>query len=1397
VAHNPKKEEEIFAAAIQIEDEAARQAYVTKACREDRELCLKLEALLQAHASSSLLDESMLGSAATLDSPANLEQPGTVIGRYKLLEKIGEGGMAVVYMAEQKQPLRRKVALKIIKLGMDSQNVIARFEAERQALALMDHPNIAKVFDAGTTDTGRPYFVMELVHGVSITEFCDQQKLPMAGRLQLFLEVCSAVQHAHQRGIIHRDLKPSNIMVTMHDDRAVPKVIDFGIAKATNQQLTEKTLFTRYAHMIGTPAYMSPEQAQMSGLDIDTRSDIYSLGVLLYELLTGTVPFPDKELLEAGYLEMQRIISEEEPIRPSTKLSTLGETITEVAQQRCCTPDVLRRTIRGDLDWIVMKALEKKRTRRYETASAFGRDVKRYLQHEPVEAHKPSLVYRMQKYLYRHRVHAIVSLAMGGLVCAMVIVFVMTYKDKRERARLADFDALSQARTAYARGDRKNAKEQAESILRSKYVGPEAKLLQATISADTGLRKEAKEMLDGLLEERPQIAGAAHVLLARIARENWIGGTKKLEEIEAYHLRQAKSLLPETAEAYFLRATIALSVKERLNLLSKGLWIDGSHYASYRLRAYIHYASMKYEDMEHDAIAMIAKQPQDPLGYSLRATALAKQGRHAQAITHYDHAIDLTEPSDPRYSALHARGCEVLLHMGEFELVIDHARACLEKWPDEMLLFFRIFCAHTALGEYEKASSLFQLAVTSDPQARDRFSYWSMAYVFDALEAGRLWHAAETKPEGIAFLAMLEAAEFHEHLSGKKARRLIGQGFSPAWSPDGTKLAFSLGVPGASALAVYDLSSNETEVLVFPGKDPRWSPDGRTIAFVRDCPMLDLSELTLTESYYQKRHVWDHEVWIINADGTEPRRLTSGGWPFWSKDSKSVYYNSLGRLCVISTEKEGTQSQVVLPSSASVSPDCRYASYVENASLQIKELSSQSLIDVCQLPRGLWGGQWAPRGQHILLGGLVDGQSRTGLWLYDWESKQLRKLLRGPITCACWSPDETSLTFSLAPPLSEIWLADLGPNVRETQTLDSDHTIEGHNQEMLRYYTGIINADPNHALSYFRRAQYHKYLDNTEQCAADIDKYVSTVNAGTKANAHDRWFRDVLITLWQSTPTNLGAPINTPKHDFGLVSPDGLSLFLESPRSLKRRSFDGWVATRPSVADSWGPPENLGSLINTENYESLPIVSKDNLSLYFTSIDGPNGFDPAYICVSTRETTDAPWNPPRKLGPAINSARWQQMGSISADELELYLASNRPSLDIYSDYDLWVSRRATRQDDWGMPVNLGPRINSPYEDMAPIISSDGLTLLFTSERPGGCGSRDIWVTTRSTRESPWREPINLGPPVNTLHWDQVAMISTADSMFYFSSWKPGGLGLSDIYKVPIPKLSDYASESND
>jgi len=373
------------------------------------------------------------------------EGPGTVIERYKLLQKIGEGGFGVVYMAAQSKPVKRKVALKIIKLGMDTDQVVARFEAERQALALMDHPNIAKVLDGGATKNGRPYFVMELVRGVPITEYCDTARLDTRERLDLFRKVCHAVQHAHQKGIIHRDLKPSNLLVTLHDGRPVPKVIDFGIAKAMDRTLTEKTLFTQFHQMIGTPEYMAPEQAELSGLDVDTRADIYSLGVLLYELLTGTKPFDLKRLLDKGYDEILRTIREEDPPRPSTRVSTLGKReIGRVARGHDMNPKQLGGVLRGDLDWIVMKALEKDRSRRYETANAFAADIQRHLDDQPVLASPPTPVYRMRKYFRRHRVGVVTAAVVAVALVAGTASALWGWKEASDGREAAENSASSE-----------------------------------------------------------------------------------------------------------------------------------------------------------------------------------------------------------------------------------------------------------------------------------------------------------------------------------------------------------------------------------------------------------------------------------------------------------------------------------------------------------------------------------------------------------------------------------------------------------------------------------------------------------------------------------------------------------------------------------------------------------------------------------------------------------------------------------------------------------------------------------------------------------------------------------------------------------------------------------------
>jgi serine/threonine protein kinase/tetratricopeptide (TPR) repeat protein len=502
-------EQSIFLNALALPAGAQRSAFLDEACRNNPGLRAEVEALLAAHGrlGGSLPSTTGQGTAAAVpprpDDQA-ADAAGTVLaGRYKLLEPIGEGGMGTVWMSQQTEPVRRLVAVKLIKPGMDSKQVLARFEAERQALALMDHPNIAKVLDAGALPDGRPFFVMELVKGTTITKFCDQQRLTPRQRLELFVPVCQAVQHAHQKGIIHRDLKPSNVLVALYDDRPVPRVIDFGVAKAMGQPLTEQTLNTGFGAVVGTLEYMSPEQASFNQLDVDTRSDIYSLGVVLYELLTGSPPFSRKELEKAGMLEMLRVIREQEPSKPSTKLST-AEGLPTLAACRGTEPAKLTKLVRGELDWIAMKALDKDRGRRYETANGFARDVQRYLAGEPVLAVLPSQWYRLRKFTRRNKGPVIaIGMVLLALLAGVVGTALGLIEAKRNE-RTAD-----QERQKAEQAARAEAQARLQTQARLEQIQKGNKLL-ASIFADLDLRKlnEEGQKLELVLGERLKAAAA-------------------------------------------------------------------------------------------------------------------------------------------------------------------------------------------------------------------------------------------------------------------------------------------------------------------------------------------------------------------------------------------------------------------------------------------------------------------------------------------------------------------------------------------------------------------------------------------------------------------------------------------------------------------------------------------------------------------------------------------------------------------------------------------------------------------------------------------------------------------------------------------------------------------------
>ena len=519
------REQELFGIALRMADSVEREAFLKQACDGDPGLRERVSKLLAAHQDSESFFRGCLPDfAAAVNEISPLpeagagkklsdEMAGTWVGRYKLLKALGEGGCGVVYLAEQEEPVRRRVALKIIKLGMDTQSVITRFDAERQALALMDHPNIAKVLDAGATETGRPYFVMELVDGIKITKYCDDNHLAIVERLNLFVQVCQAIQHAHQKGVLHRDIKPSNILVTLHDGVPVPKVIDFGIAKSIEGRLTDETACTLDGQLIGTPAYMSPEQAEMRNLDVDTRSDIYSLGVLLYELLTSRTPFDQKKLVRSGLEEMRRTLREDEPQRPFALLTSLtGTELTITAAHRRVEAPRLLKSLKGELDWIVMKALEKDRRRRYETVNALAMDIRRYLNSEPVLACPPSQIYRFRKLASRNKVvFASVAVVLMTLVAGLAISTRFYFKEREERMEQARLRQMAE-------------QARANEMQLQKQVEAREKVTQAGVLLSHGATEQADALVDSIPASLFSPSGEATAVFRTLGDWNMLQG---------------------------------------------------------------------------------------------------------------------------------------------------------------------------------------------------------------------------------------------------------------------------------------------------------------------------------------------------------------------------------------------------------------------------------------------------------------------------------------------------------------------------------------------------------------------------------------------------------------------------------------------------------------------------------------------------------------------------------------------------------------------------------------------------------------------------------------------------------------------------------------------------------
>lgn len=612
-------EEKIFHIARGIESPELREDYLTQICSGDQPLKERVEALLDAFENEQSLLKSKVVVEPTVEFSDARESVGTQVGRFKLLQKIGEGGFGVVYMAEQSRPVRRKVALKIIKPGMDTRAVVARFEAERQALALMDHTNIAKVFDGGTTEAGRPYFVMELVKGVPITQFCDENKFTLKQRLELFATVCQAIQHAHQKGIIHRDIKPSNVLVTLHDGVPVPKVIDFGISKAISQQLTEKTLFTAHGQMIGTPQYMSPEQAEISGLDVDTRSDIYSLGIVLYELLTGCTPLDPVKIRETAYNELQRMIREDEPLSPSRRYSTMGKQSVAIANNRHSDPQKLGGQLRGELDLIVMKSLEKDRNRRYASATEFADDIQRFLCGDTVQACPPSAAYRFQKFARKNRSLLLTgSLIAGILLIAAVASSILAYENYQAAQKLQEMLA--------------DKERMLKQIQQARTYKQQVAIDRAVVSASIGNFKQARAALASVELDEPR----AYQLLIQGLETRFDGDVPgAIPFLEEAHQLQPNDVIIES--------TLAMAY------LTSGNWESYAHStfqrdpetleSDYERLAVGHALIWSDPELGLELLNEAAENLRHPLAYVYRALTLASLANGSRNIEDMEAAL--------------------------------------------------------------------------------------------------------------------------------------------------------------------------------------------------------------------------------------------------------------------------------------------------------------------------------------------------------------------------------------------------------------------------------------------------------------------------------------------------------------------------------------------------------------------------------------------------------------------------------------------------------------------------------------------------------------------------------------------------------------------------------------
>ena len=1006
--------------------------------------------------------------------------------------------MGVVYLAEQTEPVRRRVALKIIKPGMDSKRVLARFEAEQQALAMMEHPYVARVYDAGLAPSGRPYFVMEHVGGIPITQHSDKQRLTIEQRLHLFLHVCQAVQHAHQKGIIHRDLKPSNILVVIQDHEMIPKVIDFGVARAISQPLTERTLYTEQGQLIGTPEYMSPEQADPSNEDIDTRTDVYSLGIVLYELLTGVLPFDPKTFRTGGIDHIRKVICEEDAKTPSMRLSkTTAEESAESARRRQTDLRTLQRRLRGDLDWIALKALDKDRTRRYATVDALAADIRLYLSDQPVSAAPPALLYRVQKFARRHRR----TIAAAGAVVLILVVSLwgvrVQVQARRERVHATALEherILALAEDLIAEGRFSEADGMIAPLLSSIHVGRSAQLLSAKILLSQQDLETAVRRLEQLVDTPDKIAGQAHLLLASIYYEGdprAPGTTDQYYPRYRRHQREAETLIAGTADYYFLRAQGAYDMQAALGFLNKALELDSQHYESLHDRACIHHAQRDYERLLLDAHVMTTLRPNGPQGYSLKAIALREMGRCEDALRELNHAVHLS----PNQARFYDERRETYARMHQYERALEEARKCVDLEPNNASYNHKLFGAYTAVGQYDRAEELFHtyrrwIAGYEFTGVKPIYVFWGLSFklVLDALDAGYAWHGATAPPRRPPFSFMYAAEEYYTGLSNK-ARRLLPRGCDPSWSPNGRKLVYTQGVRLGSAVAMLDLDTGRTELLAAPGRNPECSPDGRYIAFVKAQRLLPIKRLTalnirdMVTVPLSPQH--SPQIWLMDMDTREVRYVAEGQHPHWGRTSGLLYYFTERSLCAVLPEKDDDVKVILSNCPANdpvVSPSEQYVAIVCYPELQITELKTGKLVASWTIPLPVTFAspslRWTADSRTVIVGNGMS--SDMGLWAYDLGTRTASRILDGCAAVASRSPDGEQLAVSLGVPFLETWIADVPPDQPMSQALGAPVDVHEHCLEIMDSFGQRLEADPDLLYDHLMRTAAALWIDHDQ-----------------------------------------------------------------------------------------------------------------------------------------------------------------------------------------------------------------------------------------------------------------------------------------------------------------------------